>query len=323
MSGTMSLFPQCVFFVGRVLKSTHLVCRRVALAGTFLSFLGCSSLTRDRLDDSPRIAHLFGYEKLYLISVLRECGLVGDVGWIRVNASGTVMFVQETKDGVDGNILVLNFVQERTEMLRPPARHVWLSADASFAAWSDNESRQVIFANGQTKTFVPDAYSFDVDSSGDYFVVMYTKGKGTEVFRTSTPTTPLFAFKDLEFWPSRILAMQDEIALFDDHYHSGYDLKRPSRCVVFRFRDNTYVEDRRLDIPGELINAYPSSGRIIVREKGDAPIQMRAKTVFDLRTSEKTVLNGSLAWYFLKEDYLNDRARIKRIAASSASRMRS
>lgn len=302
--------------------SSPFVRRHVALAGMFLSFLGCSSAVRDRSDDPARIPHLFGYEKSHLASVLRTCGLVGDIGWIRVNAAGTIMFVQATRDGVDGDILVLNFAQERIATLRPPARYVWLSNDASFAAWGDNDSRQIAFANGQTKTFVPGAYSFDVDSSGDYFVVMYTEGKGSEVFRTSSPATPLFAFKDNEFWPSKILATRDEIVLIDDHLHSGAELTRPSRGVVFRLQDEKYVEVRRFDVPGEFVYADSASGRIIIREKGDWPIQWRTKAVFDLRTGQTTKLERNLAWFFLKEDYINDRARMERIAASGAGRPR-
>lgn len=284
---------------------------RIAFASTLLGLLGCSAHSNARSSDHA-IPHLFGYEDSRFTQLLRSNGLGGDVGWIRVNGDGTRLFIQEIKDGVDGAILSINFADGHAEKLRLPARTAWLSNDGTFAAWTNNSSQSVTFANGQTRKFDPIAYDLDVDNSGRFFVITFTKSGRTDICLTSDPSRPVVTLDDTDFWSSSIFTGEGRLYVLDEHLHDGTKPLAPKKCVIFTLRDGRYVRDRMIDLPGQMDYADPYSARVIVRDQQNPIPALRAKLVFDLKSGETMRLPSGRVWLFLKEDYLGDGMRIQR-----------
>jgi hypothetical protein len=293
-------------------------CRLLPMLMLF-GIAGCLANKPTGVHAAQPVPGLFGYPSSQLSELLKTLGFTGEIGWIRVNSAGTRLFVLETRDGEDGAVLQISFTDKRASWVVRPARNVWFAEDGSLAAWSDNPSEYVTFANGTTKRFSPPAYNFDVDPSGRFFVVTYTKAKGTEVFSLANLTAPIYRINDLDLWSSDIFAGADHILVTDEHLHDANKPTKTVTCLDLSRDGERYVEARRFNLPGQVLYVNSELQFAKVQYVSDMAF-LRYKSVFNLRTGELKRLEQGRLWVFLKEDYLNDRDLMHSLAMSARAK---
>ena len=219
--------------------------------------------TRYNSEQTGPELHTWTHDQI-VAALVKQFDFKGSLKNVRRNGMGTKLYCVGLNDNNKKTVFVLSAT---TNWFMPcPGAIAFLNEQQEIVAWTDDYKQGIHLRGGQFLTLPLNAL-FDIDPSGEYFIIG-EKPSRTWLGRINSPETRICLTNNL--LAQSIFTRNGEILIAGWMYPTRESTRGIATCVVIQPMGENYRIDRQFNFSwGSVVEVDPYTDRLALRERSD------------------------------------------------------